>query len=57
MAMIQSLSFTEVFQVPVISYYLKRDLGSLQPITPLFQSQLDGQKFTVTNVVILLRRG
>lgn len=43
LAMIQSLSFTEVFQVPVVCYYLERELGSLQPMTPFFQSQLDGQ--------------
>ena len=43
LAMIQSLSFTEVFQVPVVCYYLERELGSLQPMTPFFQSQLNGQ--------------
>lgn len=44
----------DIFQVFVFRPYQKGVLGALQPMVPLFQNQLDSQKFPVANVILPL---
>ncbi len=57
LAGIQPFSTPEIFQVLVAGDHGKGVLCSLQPMSPLLQSQLDGKQFPVSNVIVTLRRG
>ena len=41
----------------MISPYQERNFRPLQPMEPLFQRQLDGQQFSIANVIFVLRWG
>jgi len=53
---IEPFSITEVLQVFVVSENEERLCSSLQPVPPFFEGQLDCKKFSIADVVILLRR-
>ncbi len=51
---IEPLGFAEVLEVLVICNYSEWVVSSLQPVPPLFQSQLDGEQLSIPDVIILL---
>ncbi len=51
---IEPLGFAEVLVICNDSEWV---VSSLQPVPPLFQSQLDGEQLSIPNVIILLRWG
>ncbi len=53
---IEPFSITEVLQVFVVGENEERLCSSLQPVPPFFEGQLDCKKFSIADVVILLRR-
>ncbi len=53
---IEPFSITEVLQVFVVGEHEERLCRSLQPVPPFFEGQLDSKKFSIADVVILLRR-
>ncbi len=56
MTRIEPFSITEVLQVFVVGENEERLCSSLQPVPPFFEGQLDCKKFSIGDVVILLRR-
>ncbi|MCI4376333.1 hypothetical protein PGIGA_G00187250 [Pangasianodon gigas] len=54
---IQPLGLMQILKVSVVSEDKEGMLSPLQPVPPLFQCHLDGQQFTVPDVVVLLRWG
>ncbi len=52
---VKSLSGTDVLQILMIRPDNEWHAGSLEPVSPLTKSQTDRQKFSVTDVVIVLR--
>ncbi len=57
LARVEPLGFTEILKVFVVCNDREWVISSLQPVPPLFQSQLDGEQLTVPDVIILLRWG
>ncbi len=57
LAGIEPLGAPEVFKIFVVCDYGEGVLCSLQPVSPLLQSQLDSEQFSVPYVVVALRRG
>lgn len=57
LARIQTLDFSKIFEVTMICNNFDLMVCSLQLVSPFFESHLDSQQFTITDVVISLRQG
>ncbi len=50
-------SLPEIIKVLVVGVYHKQMAGPFQPVPPFFKGELDGKKFSIPNVIVLLHRG
>ncbi len=52
-----ALSLPEILNVSVVSVYYERVAGPLQSVSPFLKGELDGKKFSIPNVIVLLHQG